>query len=187
MHKIERGQAGYINYKKKTEIIKTVLLFAIPLALFAAGLLATKSRLNLLTIVAVLGMLPASKSAVSMIMYLKSHSISKDTYDAVASYAQPLTGAFDNVFTTYEKTYEVPSLVIRSGNVCGLTAQKYPTVSALEKHLTDCIKKEGYHVNVKMFDSVDAYRTRLESLARLEESQPDKDAAVLHILFEVSL
>lgn len=162
-------------------------MFAIPLTLFAAGIIATKSRLNLLTVVAVLGMLPASKSLVSMIMYVKSHGITEKDYDRISQLANALTGAYDNVFTTYEKTYEVPSIVVRSGNVCGYVAATYPTLGDLEKHLATCIKKEGYSVNVKIFDNIDAYKNRLESLVKLEETGPDKDRAVLNILFEVSL
>lgn len=185
--KVTRGEAGYLKYKKKREIIKTIILFAMPLTLFAAGIIATKSRMNVLTVVAVCGMLPASKSLVSMIMYCKSHGISREDYDRISQLTKPLTGAFDNVFTTYEKTYEVPSIVVRSGNVCGYAADTYPTLAELEKHLTTCIKKEGYSVNVKIFDTLDAYKNRLESLGKLEETQPDKDRAILTILFEVSL
>lgn len=185
--KVSRKEAGYLKYKRKKEIIKTIIMFAIPLLLFIAGIAATKSRMNLLTVVAVVGMLPASKSLVSMIMYVKAHGISEKDYHQISQAAAPLTGAYDNVFTTYEKTYEVPSIVVRSGNVCGYVANTYSTLADLEKHLTTCIKKEGYSVNVKIFDNIDAYKNRLESLNKLEEEQPEKDRDILRILFEVSL
>jgi len=98
-----------------------------------------------------------------------------------------LTGSYDNVFTTYDKTYEVPSLVVRSGNVCGYANGDAKTLGVLEKHLTTCIKKEGYSVNVKIFESLDAYKNRLESLNKLQESEQEKDIAIRQILFEISL
>ena len=54
-----RGTRGYLRTQKIYEILRTVLYFAISLSLFIAGWVSTGSRENLLTIVAVLGCLPA--------------------------------------------------------------------------------------------------------------------------------
>ena len=184
-----KGSYGYIAQKKKAEVCKTILLFFIPLALFFAGLIAAKSRVNLLTIVAVLGMLPASKSAVLMIMYLKGHGISEADYCQYESLMKGLTNSYDNIFTTYEKTYEIPSLVVRGGNICGVSAKKYDTIAELEKHITTCVKQEGYQVNVKFFEKKETYMERLKSIAQLEETDKDiqKDLAVLQVLHDISL
>lgn len=185
--KIQRNDKGYLESKRKSEIIKTMIYFAVPVALLIAGIMATKTKMNLLTIVAVLGMLPASRSLVTTIMYIKSKGISDQDYEQISELSQPLTGSFDNVFTTYEKTYEVPSVVVRSGNVCGYVAKEYKTLEPLEKHLATCIKKEGYSVNVKIFETIDAYKTRLISINKLEETEQEKDLAILQILHEISL
>lgn len=185
--KIQRNDKGYLESKRKSEIIKTMIYFAVPVALLIAGIMATKTKMNLLTIVAVLGMLPASRSLVTTIMYIKSKGISDEDYEQISELSQPLTGSFDNVFTTYEKTYEVPSVVVRSGNVCGYVAKEYKTLEPLEKHLSTCIKKEGYSVNVKIFETIDAYKTRLISINKLEETEQEKDLAILQILHEISL
>lgn len=66
-----KGTRGYLRTQKNYEIIRTVLYFAISIALFIAGWVSTGSRENLLTIVAVLGCLPACKSLVEMFMYLR--------------------------------------------------------------------------------------------------------------------
>lgn len=185
--KIQRNEKGYLKEKRKREIIKTIIYFAVPLILLIAGIIATKTRMNLLTIVAVVGMLPASRSLVTAIMYIKSKGISDQDYEQIRELSEPLTGSFDNVFTTYEKTYEVPALVVRSGNVCGYVSKEYKTLEPLEKHLTTCIKKEGYSVNVKIFEQIDAYKTRLTGINKLEETEQEKDLAILQILHEISL
>lgn len=185
--KIQRTEKGYLEAKRKREIIKTVIFFAIPIILFIAGFIQTKTRANVLSIVAVLGMLPASRSLVTTIMYIKNKGISDEDYEQIKELTEHVTGSFDNVFTTYEKTYEVPSLVVRSGNICGYVTKEYKTLDALEKHLTTCIKKEGYSVNVKIFENLEAYKTRLQSLNKLEESEQEKDLAILQILHDISL
>ena len=37
MKKVEKGKPGYLNYKKKAEILRTVIYFAIVAAIFLLG------------------------------------------------------------------------------------------------------------------------------------------------------
>ena len=71
MTRAKKGEDTYLSQRKKQEILKTIIMFGISAAVFLMGCLSTGSKNNLLTIVAVLGCLPASKSAVSMIMNLR--------------------------------------------------------------------------------------------------------------------
>ena len=87
-------------------------------------------------------MLPASKQLVSMIMYLKAHGISEVDHEAIKEAVVPLCNSYDNIFTTYEKTYEVPSVVIRNGNVCGYVAKPYKDLKkAGRPHYGMCQKR----------------------------------------------
>lgn len=58
MKRIEKGTPGYLDYKKKVEIIRTVIYFLLVAAIFTLGYVQTKTRSNLLTVVAILGCLP---------------------------------------------------------------------------------------------------------------------------------
>lgn len=184
-----KGTFGYIAHRKKAEVIKTVIMFLIPLSLFLAGLIATKSRLNVLTIVAVLGMLPASKSAVLMIMYLKGHGITQEDYALYAPCMKDMICSYDNIFTTYEKAYEIPALVVRGGNICGISAARYDKIHDLEKHIENCVRQEGYSVNVKFFDKKEAFLERLKSISALSESEKEEaaDIAIRQVLFDITL
>ena len=101
-----KGKKNYLDSQKKYEIIRTVIYFGISIALFAAGYITTGDR-NLLTIVAVLGCLPASKSLVGAIMYCKYKSLSADEAEKIEAYTRDLTCLYDLIFTTREKTYPV--------------------------------------------------------------------------------
>ena len=61
MKKTEKGNAGYLNYKRKIEIIRTLAYFGIVIAMLLLGYFQTGTKLNLLT-VAIVGCLPASKA-----------------------------------------------------------------------------------------------------------------------------
>ena len=71
MTRAKKGEYTYLSQRKKQEILKTIIMFGISAAVFLMGYLSAGSKNNLLTIAAVLGCLPASKSAVSMIMNLR--------------------------------------------------------------------------------------------------------------------
>ena len=59
-----KGTYGYLEKKRKTELIRTILLFAIAFGIYLAGYFSTGTQQNLFTIIAVLGMLPACQRAV---------------------------------------------------------------------------------------------------------------------------
>ena len=61
MKRIEKGTPGYLDYKKKVEIIRTVIYFLLVAAIFTLGYVQTKTRSNLLTVVAILGCLLPQK------------------------------------------------------------------------------------------------------------------------------
>ena len=82
--KYTKGDYFYLQHKKKTETFKTIVFFGISALLYLAGYISTGSNKNYLTIVAVLGCLPASKSAVSMIMNLKVKPCSENAYKAIS-------------------------------------------------------------------------------------------------------
>lgn len=72
MKRAVKGNFGYIRAKRLSVLIKTAIFFGISLSLFAAGYITTGKKENLLTIVAVLGCLPACKSAVNFILFLRA-------------------------------------------------------------------------------------------------------------------
>ena len=167
-----KGHQNYINTQKRYEIIKTVLFFAISASLFIAGYIATGTRKNLLSIVAILGCLPACKSAVNMIMYLRFKSAPSDIVKRIQESVGSLYELYDNVFTTYEKTYVVYHMVFRQNNLCGL-AKEGTDISKLTAHIDEKLKVGGHKgITVKLFDKEDKYIERLNSLNQLE---PDND------------
>ncbi len=53
----EKGQPGYVKARKQKYLLGAVVEFAIVIAIFVTGYIQTGSRLNLLTVVAVVGCL----------------------------------------------------------------------------------------------------------------------------------
>ena len=70
MKKTEKGKAGYFRYEKVKRGLITALMFAIPLVIYFSGSIWNGTRNNILTVVAIVGVLPAARFAVSWIMVL---------------------------------------------------------------------------------------------------------------------
>ena len=182
-----KGTRGYLRTQKNYEIIRTVLYFAISLALFITGWVSTGSRENLLTIVAVLGCLPACKSLVEMFMYLRYKGCDERDAALIAAHTQGLTGLYDCVLTSSEKNFCIHHLTVCGNTICGYTADPKFEEQAFNKHIQAILKKDNYReVSVKIFNDLDKYLTRCDQLKELS-SQPELSAGICQTLKSVSL
>lgn len=164
-----KGTKNYINTQKKYEFIRTFIYFFIPISLFIAGYITTKTKVNLLTIVAVVGLLPASKSLVGLIMFLRFHSLKEENAQRIEAVKHELPQLYDMVFTTYDKTHVVSHMVIAGNTVCGFSEDKNFKEKEFNTHIQNVLKTDGYkNISVKIFTDINKYTERLEQLKDLE-------------------
>lgn len=178
-----KGTKNYIRIQKKYEIARTVLLFVLSIAIYVMGYLSTHTNKNLLTVVAVLGCLPASKSAVEMIMFLRYKSSPEEITDTIEKHAGDLTVLYDMVFTTYDKNFYVDHIAIRGNTVCGFSSSEKTDADLCEKHLVNVLKMDGIQsVSVKIFKDLGKYTERLEQMQQLEEGTVKTENIISSIL-----
>ncbi len=189
-----KGCERYLDTQKKYEIIRTILYFAIPLSLFAAGIIQTqasvtqekmsifslflkglanpKSRVNLLSIVAVVGLLPASKSLVAAIMFLRFHSLDGEIAESLREASGDLKVIYDCVFTSYKKNYVVGHLAVRGNVICGYSQDKSFDEKGFYRHIGEILKLDGHsQTTVKVFTDPDKYRERLKAMGELADDE----------------
>lgn len=175
-----KGTKGYLDSQKKYEILRTVIYFGISLSLFIAGFIQTKERANLLSIVAILGCLPASKSAVGMIMFLRFRSFSGPSAEKIERHAQGLDCLYDMVFTSYKKNFVVSHLAVRGNTVCGFSDKGGQfEENEFYKHIGEILKLDGHKsVTVKVFTNLEKYTERLEQMQGLEQDETVTQAVI---------
>lgn len=167
-----KGTKDYINSQKKYEVIRTLLYFGISISLFIAGYVTTKTKVNLLTVVAVLGCLPACKSVVGMIMFFRFKSLPKEAADVIEKHVEGLENLYDMVFTTYDKTFNIGHVTLRGNTVVCYSCQKNLDEAACIRHLTETLALDGISgVTFKVFEDVNKYTQRLEQLKSLEDNE----------------
>lgn len=182
-----KGSHNYLKTQKYYEITRTVLYFAISLALFLAGYVATKSRLNLLTVVAVLGCLPACKSAVGMIMFLRYKGCSDGNYEIIQKVSDGLDELYDMVFTSYDKNYPVAHMAVRGNTICGFTEDPGFDEQAFYKHIDGILKTDNLRdTSVKIYKNVQKYSERLKQMKELD-TDASGTVAIINTLKSVAL
>lgn len=182
-----KGRKNYIDSQRKYEILRTAVYFFISLSLFIAGLASTGTRNNLLTIVAVLGCLPASKSLVSAVMYCKYKSLSEADAALTEEAAGNAACLYDAVFTTREKTYPVLHMAVSGNTVIGYMPAEKLSDADCAAHLLTCLKADGYTgVTIKIFKDIRKYTARLAQLDAPEDG--DKiTQGILNTLTSIAL
>ncbi|MCM1113280.1 MAG: hypothetical protein NC399_08520 [Muribaculum sp.] len=182
-----KGTRDYLKVQGRYELARTVLYFAVSASLFIAGIAATGSRMNLLTIVAVLGCLPACKSAIDTFMFLRYKGCSAEYADEIESHMEGLRGLYDRVFTSYERNYQVAHITVKGNTICGFTQDDAFDEQRFYEHIANLLRKDGFRdVSVKIFKDFAKYTARLEQLKALDAEERNT-AGIIDTLNSVSL
>ena len=161
----KKGEAGYLSSKKIRTTLKVILEFGIVIALLVLGIKETGDRLNLLTLVAVLGCLPASKALVELIMVIPHRSIEETRASEIQNKSSLLTHVYDVVLTSEHHIMPIDALVISDNMICGYSSSKKIDLAFATKHIKQMLGKDHFiHVSVKIFDNYTAFLTRAEGM-----------------------
>lgn len=184
-----KGTFGYLNAQRNFEIIKTIILYAMAIGIFLIGYLTIGTKKNLWTVFAVLAILPASKSLVGVIMFLRFKSLSKAQYDVYCNAVGNLPVLYENVITTNECAYYVPVLCCESNTLimyCEKT--KKTDIKKLTEHIVNVMNNGGHKVSVKVYDSEkDFIRRASEMNENLSDTKLASTDAVFTTIKAVSL
>lgn len=184
--RLKKGEFGYPISEKKRVIIRTIVYFLISFAVFLLGYFSTGQKENLLTIVAVLGLLPSSKSLVSAIMYIRIPKFSSDVYQEISAIVGEIPVLYSMYLTSYKLNFPITCFAIRGNNLIGYTEFKNCDITACEEHIKDMLKQNGLkNVTIKIFDDQKHFMERVTQIQYLETGKKETD--VLTLLCDISL
>lgn len=190
--KVLKGDAGYIRKRKRKILLKTILEFGIVAALLILGIIETGTKQNLLTVVAILGCLPASKALVELIMVFPHRSISEKMAAEIELNADLLTRAYDMVFTSEKMIMPVEAIVISGNTICGYSSNAKVDMNVIAKHLKQYLNANQFDkVSVKIFDNYTSFVTRAEGMNNIasieKEDMKRHEDGIKHIILNISL
>lgn len=151
--------------------------------------MTTHTRRNLLTVVAVLGCLPACKSLVNTIMYLRASGCSQMAKEAIAPFEGHLIGMYDMYFTSYQKNFAISHMIVENQVILGYTEDGKCDITSCISHLKTMLKQAGFpEVTVSVTNQIQKYCDQLTKLnEKNQECDPAKDDEIRVALYEISL
>ncbi len=182
----EKGTYGYIRQRQILTSIRTVLLFLAALGLYFAGYVQTGSNKNLLTIVSILGLLPAAKSMVNTIMFFRFRSLKKEEYERFLAKSNAQKLLYENILTTSEQAYDLKALFCKKNTIISY-CEKAGDLKALEDHIREVMKTDHIDVVVKIFQDERLFLTRLKEMCAEPEEDSNLTGQIYEIIKAVSL
>ena len=182
-----KGSYEHAKYKRTVDIIITIFLFLLSLGLFVIGYVATGSKKNLLTIVAVLGLLPACKMVVDVIMCFRVKPVEGSVREGIDASIGKLYGLYHMYFTSYDKNFPIDHLVITSNSVIGLCSNPKFDEKLFITHLKDYMRKDGIKdITIKIFDDYNKYLNRLSEINNLDDETTTVNIGVRNLILNIT-
>lgn len=187
-HKIPKGQYGYLNWQKKCEILKTLILFGIALVIYLTGLLTLHTNKNIYTLIAALGCIPASNSAVRMIMFLRASGCSESVHDTIKNHIHSLPEIYDLYFTTYQKNYSISHAILADHTIIFYSEDTSINVKQFQNHIASVLSSNGYdNITIFLFQDLEKYINQIKSLEQLTKKNTDLSDKIIKLLLNISL
>lgn len=196
--KLGKGTYGYLNRNKVNAWKKAALMLSVPIIIFLAAWIINGTRMNVMTVVAICGCLPGCNQVVHAIVASRYHSIDRELYEETERVRGDRLAVYENVLTTYEKTYYVDCLVISGRDVAGYSSDEKIDAAKAAEHIRTILRSNSYKQNVKIFTEKKAFLERVKTLAEHEpEEVPfreddrypglSRDEIIQYLLMAISL
>lgn len=206
MKKTYKGQFGYLPAQFRRELLKTILLFGSSIAILIIGMVTqmqrnpgmslADSKNNILTVAAVLGLLPASRSLISTIMFVKGKKYTcpatlRDQILVIADEKKLPIFSYDLYLTSYDQIFPVYVMAATDNELLGFLAGKADVTKAQE-HIKEALQKDGQkNVTVKLYKDADKFLQRIEGASAAkdaaDEQELKKAAAHLEVVMQIAL
>lgn len=192
MRKLQKGQKGYIKSRKNRYLAWALSEFGVVAGLFIIGYVQTKTRLNLLTVVAIVGCLPASKMLVEFITMAPYKSISEEKYQEIEEKGALLTRAYDMVITSKESVMPVTAVAISGHMVCGYAQSEKVDEVRCARYIKEMLESNKYDkMTVKIFRDYHAFLSRVEgmnNIAKVEQPENRRtEKKVKRLILSISM
>lgn len=185
---VKKGCYGYIRNHRAYAAVRTAVYLLLSVSLYLIGYITTGTNKNLLTVVAILGCLPACKSMVNFILFLKASGCSDKLKEQVCAFDGKLTVLYDMYFTSYQKDYAISHMALKGDILYGITEKAKCDCKEAQKHISQLLTQEGIrNVAVKICSQPDEYIDRLSRLMNMDMEEHKKRDEIIRVLYSVTI
>lgn len=189
-----KGSFGYLKKQAVKQGLLALSMLAVCATVFLIGYFWLTQYATILTVIAVLGMLPVAKMIVSMILFMKAEkfSCSKELYEKLVEVAKDkkdeLLCGFDFYLTSYDKNFPLSVALVRKGSLIAYTPWEKCDCNKCKEHFEAYMKKNGISgINVKIFAEENKFVERFTQLCEENMESNENEKALYRLLLNLSI
>ena len=187
-----KGSFGYLKKQAIKQGLFALGLLAVCATIFLIGFFWLTQHNTILTVVAVLGLLPVAKFIVSMILFMKAErfSCAPHLYEEVMKIAgdrkDDLLAGFDFYLTSYDKNFPLSVACVAKDCLIAYTPWEKCDCNKCKEHFEEYMKKNGISgISVKVFTDEKKFLERFKQVRDDETNENEK--AMYRLLLNLSL
>lgn len=170
----KKGQYGYRDRRRRLQLAKVLLGAAMILVQAGArGLTDNEAVKNILTVMAVLSVLPTANAASPLLASWKYRTPPPDFYERVDGEREKGLMLYDLIVTSREQIIPLDAVMVHPKGVYALSGSEKLDVKKAEKYLNDTFKAHRLDPNVKIIREEQAFLNKLKNLGAASEDQDD--------------
>lgn len=174
MSKRKKGEFGYLPYKKTRNLLIMIVSFAIVFTVLFTGIIINGTRNNLLTVLAILMVLPSAKMAVAYFVLLPHKNCGKDIYESTVKAAGNINVLSDIIVSNSKKPIGISALANTDSTVIAFSEDKNPDTKLFETSVKDFLKVDKLNVTVTLYTDFNTFLKRLKNLStNFDENNED--------------
>lgn len=189
-----KGSFGYLKKQAVKQGLLALAMVAICATFFFTGFFWFPEYATILTVIAVLGMLPAAKFIVSMILFMRAekYGCSNELHDKLLEIAgenkDKMLSGFDFYLTSYDANYPLCATLVRKGSCIAYTPWEKCDCNKAKAHIEEYMKKNGISgINVKVFAEENKFIERFRQLCEEDIEVTDTEKAMYRLLINLSI
>lgn len=189
MKRVRKGHYGYFSYRKKIEFIKATIILIGIVILLAIGYSVTHDRKNLMTVFAVVSVLPFANVLVIAISLLPFHSRPKEEEEEMRALMGD--GVYSTELALTRKTGATILLdyiyVHKNGVICYSSDSKLNEREA-EKYIKEMLVGNELPSDVKITKDLRKFKMRVKDLEPVLRAECDDELLRIEgVLYAISL
>lgn len=168
---VPKGTPGYFKNRKLKTGMAMVSGYLLVLLLFFSGIIIFADRGNLLTVVAIVMMLPTGKMTVNFLMYPRKGHADAAEFDELCKTGDKLTLLADILITPEKKSIELTYIAIDKAHILIYCTDKKLDTTYHGKYIKDFLKRSDITTDVSFYTDIIKFKKRL---AAVNSSAPDE-------------
>lgn len=172
--KIKKGQYGYRDQYKRSRLLLTGLFAAAIIAqLIARQIAPEQAAKNILTVMAILTVLPMANLASPLLASWKYRTGNHDFYERAKGYEAKCTMLYDLIVTTKEQILPLDAVAVHPNGVFAYCSNAKADLAKAEKAINALFQSNKLDPNVKLIKDPYAFFRRLDNLKPASEYEDD--------------